>query len=79
MYVGYFDEFGHNGLYVGRHDARYKTHPVFGLGGFIIPADNVRRLSGAFRYIKESGLNVVPADNLDDAAQKIVKAVKEAA
>jgi succinyl-CoA synthetase beta subunit len=28
------------------------------------------------RIISESGLNVVPADNLDDAAQKIVKAVK---
>ena len=29
--------------------------------------------------IHESGLNVIPADDLDDAAQKIVKAVKEAA
>jgi succinyl-CoA synthetase beta subunit len=28
------------------------------------------------RIISESGLNVVPADNLDDAAQKIVNAVK---
>jgi succinyl-CoA synthetase beta subunit len=28
------------------------------------------------QIILESGLNVVPADNLDDAAQKIVKAVK---
>ncbi len=28
--------------------------------------------------IGESGLNVIPADDLDDAAQKIVKAVKEA-
>jgi succinyl-CoA synthetase beta subunit len=28
------------------------------------------------KIIKESGLNVVPADNLDDAAQKIVNAVK---
>ena len=28
------------------------------------------------RIIRESGLNVLPADNLDDAAQKIVKAVK---
>ena len=26
--------------------------------------------------IRNSGLNVLPADNLDDAAQKIVKAVK---
>jgi len=29
--------------------------------------------------ISASGLNVIPADDLDDAAQKIVKAVKEAA
>ncbi len=31
------------------------------------------------KIIKESGLNVISADNLDDAAKKIVKAVKEAA
>jgi succinyl-CoA synthetase beta subunit len=30
------------------------------------------------KIIKESGLNVVSADDLDDAAQKVVKAVKEA-
>jgi succinyl-CoA synthetase beta subunit len=30
------------------------------------------------KIIKESGLNVVSADDLDDAAQKIVKAVKGA-
>jgi len=30
------------------------------------------------KIIKESGLNVVPADDLDDAAQKIVAAVKKA-
>jgi succinyl-CoA synthetase beta subunit len=31
------------------------------------------------KIISESGLNVIPADDLDDAAKKIVKAVKEAA
>ena len=31
------------------------------------------------KIIRESGLNVLPADDLDDAAQKVVKAVKEAA
>jgi succinyl-CoA synthetase beta subunit len=31
------------------------------------------------KIIKDSGLNVISADNLDDAARKIVKAVKEAA
>ena len=30
------------------------------------------------KIITDSGLNVIPADDLDDAAQKIVKAVKEA-
>ncbi|MFT0762044.1 DUF3800 domain-containing protein [Actinomyces sp. F1_1611] len=56
LHIGYFDEFGHNSLCVSRADRAYKTHPVFGLGGFIIPADNVRQFSGAFRQIKESGL-----------------------
>jgi succinyl-CoA synthetase beta subunit len=31
------------------------------------------------KILRESGLNVLPADDLDDAAQKIVKAVREAA
>ena len=31
------------------------------------------------KIIRESGLNVIPADDLDDAAAKIVKAVKDAA
>ena len=31
------------------------------------------------KIIRDSGLNVIPADNLDAAAKKIVKAVKEAA
>src|SRR4051812_41203360 len=31
------------------------------------------------KIIRESGLNVLPADDLDDAAQKIVKAVKDVA
>ncbi|MFK8249881.1 ADP-forming succinate--CoA ligase subunit beta [Ancylobacter terrae] len=31
------------------------------------------------KIIRESGLNVIPADDLDDAAQKIVKAVKKEA
>lgn len=56
VYVGYFDEFGHNGAYVSRSDPSYKTHPVFGLGGFVIPEQNIRKLSGAFRFIKEHGL-----------------------
>jgi succinyl-CoA synthetase beta subunit len=31
------------------------------------------------KIIRESGLNVIPADDLDDAAQKIVGAVRSAA
>lgn len=36
--------------------SRTRLTPVFGLGGFIIPVDRVRQLSGAFRHIKELGL-----------------------
>ena len=49
-----------------------------------LPVPLVVRLEGTNvelgkKIIKESGLNVVPADDLDDAAQKIVAAVKKAA
>ena len=30
------------------------------------------------QIIRDSGLNVIPADDLDDAAQKIVAAIKKA-
>lgn len=56
MYIGYFDEFGHNGAYLARNDPNFKTHPVFGLGGFIVLAQNARNLSRDFRFLKETGL-----------------------
>ena len=47
-----------------------------------LPVPLVVRLEGTNaelgkEIIRNSGLNVVPADDLDDAAQKIVKAVRE--
>ncbi len=49
-----------------------------------LPVPLVVRLEGTNvelgkEIIKNSGLNVIPADDLDDAAQKIVKAVREQA
>lgn len=38
----YLDEFGHVGPYVARQDPRYKESPVFGLAGFVLPAQAVR-------------------------------------
>ena len=37
------------------------------------------KVSEGKKILSDSGLNVIPADDLDDAAQKIVAAVKEAA
>ena len=42
MYFAYLDEFGHDGPFVSREHPRYRTSPVFGLAGFVMPADNVR-------------------------------------
>ena len=41
-YFAYLDEFGHIGPYISRADPRYKTSPVFGLTGFVLPAGEVR-------------------------------------
>ncbi len=41
-YFAYLDEFGHIGPYVARADPKYNESPVFGLAGFVMPADEVR-------------------------------------
>ena len=52
LYIAYVDEFGHIGPYVSREDKRYNDSPVFGLGGFILPADEVRAFSTFFFQLK---------------------------
>ncbi|MEJ6013780.1 DUF3800 domain-containing protein [Corynebacterium sp. H127] len=53
MLIAYLDEFGHQGPYI-RHDHRkFNTHPCFGYAGYVLPADNVRRMGGYFKYVKE--------------------------
>ena len=41
-YFAYLDEFGHVGPYVARTDPKYRESPVFGLAGFVLPAEEVR-------------------------------------
>ena len=38
----YLDEFGHVGRYVARGHPKYRESPVFGLAGFVLPANEVR-------------------------------------
>jgi hypothetical protein len=54
IYIAYFDEFGHIGPFVSRTDPQYMTSPVFGLGGFIIPAENARAFSAWFHWLKKT-------------------------
>ncbi len=42
-YIAYLDEFGHVDHYVGRDDPRHSDSPIFGLAGFIVPVEQVRR------------------------------------
>ena len=51
-YIAYLDEFGHIGPYVSRRHERYKTSPVFGLAGLLIPADQVREFAIYFYKLK---------------------------
>lgn len=53
-YIAYFDEFGHIGPFVSRHDTKHKTSPIFGLGGIILPANTARNFSAWFHWYKES-------------------------
>lgn len=41
-YIAYLDEFGHVGPYVDRQHPKHRTSPVFGLAGYVLPAERVR-------------------------------------
>lgn len=48
IFIVYLDEFGHDGPYISKKHPQHNTHPVFGLGGFVLPANRVRDFSHFF-------------------------------
>mgnify|MGYP005993271151 CR=1 FL=1 len=64
MLLAYLDEFGHIGPYIDDHHPKFNDHPVFGYAGFVMPAENVRRLGSFFEHMKESllGFEIRRAD-----------------
>ncbi|MFZ7136737.1 DUF3800 domain-containing protein [Avibacterium avium] len=52
-YIVYLDEFGHVGPYISADHPTHKTHPVFGLGGFVLPIEEVRGFSSFFFNLKQ--------------------------
>lgn len=53
MLLAYIDEFGHVGPYISPDHPKFKTHPIFGYSGFIVPAHNVRPFGAFFESTKE--------------------------
>lgn len=51
-YIAYLDEFGHVGQYIARSHPTYKTSPVFGLGGIILPTQEIREFAIYFYKLK---------------------------
>ncbi|ANY14660.1 DUF3800 domain-containing protein [Bordetella pseudohinzii] len=51
-YVVYLDEFGHIGPYVSRSHPRFRTSPVFGFAGFMLPAAELREFAIHFHQLK---------------------------
>lgn len=57
MYLVYLDEFGHIGPFLAKSHAKHKTHPLFGLGGLVLPSDKVRSFSTFFYQLKNQLLD----------------------
>ena len=53
MQIVFLDEFGHIGPFVSRNHERYKTSPVFGVSGFIMPENRVRHFATWFFQLKQ--------------------------
>ena len=56
-YFVYLDEFGHIGPFISRRHEQYKSSPVFGLGGIVLPIQEVRNFSVFFYQRKLQLLN----------------------
>jgi hypothetical protein len=56
LYLVYLDEFGHDGPFVSRSDAKYKTSPVFGFAGIILPYFATREFATWFYQLKNQVL-----------------------
>lgn len=69
QYIVYLDEFGHIGPFVSRRDPKYRTSPVFGFGGVVLPCDKVRIISHLFFDMK----NKVFAPEIKRAQAKAVR------
>ena len=52
LYFAYLDEFGHIGPYIARNDPAHNDSPVFGLGGMILPYNEVRAFSTWYYQLK---------------------------
>ncbi|MGK8174454.1 DUF3800 domain-containing protein [Aeromonas dhakensis] len=52
LYIAYLDEFGHAGPYLSHDHPKHNTHPVFGIGGFVLPYYKVRAFSSFFFQLK---------------------------
>ncbi len=52
LYFGYLDEFGHIGPYIARDHPAHNDSPVFGLGGMILPYNEIRSFTTWFYQLK---------------------------
>jgi hypothetical protein len=57
LYIAYLDEFGHIGPYLSHDHPSHKTHPVFGLGGIVLPHRQVRNFATYFFKLKNNLLD----------------------
>jgi hypothetical protein len=54
MRLVFLDEFGHIGPFVSKSHPQYRTSPVFGVSGFILPEQYVRHFSTWFYQLKHA-------------------------
>lgn len=55
-YFVYLDEFGHVGPYISHDHKTHNDHPIFGLGGIVLPTEAVREFNTFFYQLKAQNL-----------------------
>ena len=66
MLIAYIDEVGEAGAFISKDHRRFKTSPVFGYAGFVVPEQNVHALSRDVAFTKQRFHSLLFGKNQDE-------------
>lgn len=66
MLIAYIDEVGEAGAFISKDHEKYRTSPVFGYAGFVVPEQHAHALSRDVAITKHKFYSLLCSDGEED-------------